>query len=155
MYKIYWEVLWKMKKLMSLFNPLTNLINFINFNSRFWRRVCAESSPKLSRSSFLQSYNRCFYHTYANGNHGIQGANGRAKRKLQNSKTWNDKNSREVRRTCTRNQKQSSINWWVQVTYGTIHILCKAIFRLFVPPTPTSAYMIYEWSQCIFTKPMH
>ena len=116
---------------MSLFNLLTNLINFINFNSRFWRRVCAESSPKLSRSSFLQSYNRCFYHTYANGHHGIQGANGRAKRKLQNSKTWNDKNSREVRRTCTRNQKQSSINWWVQVTYGTIHILCNRMFRLF------------------------
>ena len=35
----------------------TNLTNFINFNFRFWRRICAESSPKLSRSSFLQSQN--------------------------------------------------------------------------------------------------
>ena len=31
----------------------TNLTNFINFNFRFWRRICAESSSKLSRSSFL------------------------------------------------------------------------------------------------------
>ena len=40
------------------------------------------------------------------------------------------------------------------LTYVTIHILCKHILG-YLPLPPTNIYIVYEWSHCIFTKPMH